>query len=409
VFCKLLDKIFENKNSNSLNWKTWLFGMIAKNLNVLQGRDDESALGCFSAQIIHAATCPKRFPSGAVPENLASILSAPDRFLVKTRRDWDIHKISRLYAGECYPVGPTRELCFKNCWVHVPSGTVISCAKEVIAGSTVALGCFYQGHSQVDWNEAPWIEEDCFLMATCWGNNYAHWLFDSIPRLSAHVCPKTNPKLLLGKNPPAFQIQCLAMLGWQKENLITPDIELVRCRRLTVHMASEVSGVPHPECIRNIRKRLLEVASQKNSGVGKRRIYISRQKTRRRIVNHSEIEPFLREFGFEEIFCEEISFEDQVRMFSEAEAIFGPHGAGTINAMFAPEGAALIEAYNPQVWDHAAHRVASICGVKHFHLFAQNASPSFDISINPRTLKRTLALALCDPTQPRPELIEERF
>ena len=355
-------------------WRPWLFGANAKALPVLRSGDDEKAVGCISAKIIHGEAFPRRFPSGAAPENLAAILSEPNQFLVKTRREWDIHKISRLYAGEYYSVNPTRELCFENCWVHLPSGTVISSAKEVIAGSTVALGCFYQGHSQVDWSEAPWIDEECFLMATCWGNNYAHWLFDSLPRLSAHVCPKTNPKLLLGKNPPAFQFQSLALLGWQKEDLISTEIELVRCRRLTVHIASEVSGVPHPECIRNIRKRLLEVTCQKNSGVGKRRLYISRQKTRRRIVNHFEIEPVLREFGFEEIFCEEISYEDQVRMFSEAEAIFGPHGAGTINAMFAPEGAALIEAYNPQVWDHAAHRVASICGVRHFHLFGENAS-----------------------------------
>lgn len=409
MFCKLLDKIFENKNSNSLNWKPWLFGKIAKNLNVLQGRDDESALGCFSAQIIHAATCPKRFPSGAVPENLASILSDPDRFLVKTRRDWDVHKISRLYAGECYPVGSTRELCFENCWVHVPSGTVISSAKEVIAGSTVALGSFYQGHSQVDWSEAPCVDEDCFLLATCWGNNYAHWLFDSLPRLSAHVCPMTNPKLLLGKNPPAFQIQSLDLLGWQNEDLISPEIELVRCRRLAVHMASQVSGVPHPQCIQSIRQRLIEAARGNNSSAGNRRLYISRQKNRRRIVNHSEIEPVLREFGFEEVFCEKISFADQVQMFSESEAIFGPHGAGTINAMFAPEGAALIEAYNPQVWDHAAHRVASICGLRHFHLFGENASQEFDLKLNPRTLERTLALALENSLKPRPELIESKF
>ena len=390
-------------------WKPWLFGKNAKNLHVFRGRDDENSSACVSAKIIHKNEFPRRFPSGAVPENLAAILSEPNQFLVKTRREWDIHKISRLYAGEYYSVNPTRELCFENCWVHLPSGTVISSAKEVIAGSTVALGCFYQGHSQVDWSEAPWIDEECFLMATCWGNNYAHWLFDSLPRLSAHVCPKTNPKLLLGKNPPAFQLQSLALMGWRKEDLISPEIELVRCRRLTVHMASQVSGVPHPQCIQSIRQRLIEAASGKNSSVGTRRLYISRQKNRRRIVNQSEIEPILREFGFEEVFCENLSFLDQVRMFSEAEVIFGPHGAGTINAMFAPEGAMLIEAYNPQVWDHAAHRVASICGVRHFHLFGENASQEFDLKLNPRTLERTLALAMDDPNKPRSELIETKF
>lgn len=390
-------------------WKPWLFGAKAKNLPVLSRNDDEMARDCVSVKSFHANAFPRRFPSGAVPENLVAILSATKQFLVKSRREWDIHKISRLYAGEYYPVGATRELCFENCWVHLPSGTVISSAKEVIAGSTVALGCFYQGHSQVDWSDAPWIDGDCFLIATCWGKNYAHWLFDSLPRLSAHVSPKAYPKLLLGKTPPTFQMQSLALLGWQKEDLVTPEIELVRCRRLTVHMASEVSGVPHPECIRNIRARLIDAAGRKNSDISNKRIYISRQKNRRRVVNHSEIEPVLSKYGFEEVFCEELSFEEQVRLFSGAEAVFGPHGAGTVNAMFAPRGAALIEAFNPQVWDHAAHRVASICGVRHFHLFGENASPGYDVRINPRTLERTLALAFDDASCVHSELIEEKF
>ena len=389
-------------------FKPWLFGLKAKNLPVLRRGEDEKALGCVSAKTTHPAISARRFPSGAVPENLAAILADPNQFLVKNRREWDIHKISRLYAGEHYSIRESRELVFEDCWVHLPSGTVISSAKEVIAESTVALGCFYQGHSQVDWVDAPLIDDECFLVATCWGNNYAHWLFDSLPRLSVHIRSEGHPKLLLGKNPPAFQCQSLRMLGWSEEHLISPDLELVKCRRLKVHMASEVSGVPHPDCIRNIRQRLLDATGGSPSRKSSGRIYISRQKTRRKIVNHPDIEPILHEFGFEEVFCEELSFEEQVRMFSEAEAIFGHHGAGTINAMFAPAGAALIETFNPQVWDHAAHRVASLFGIRHFHLFGKNANKEFDVILDPKILTRTLALAL-DSNKPRPELIEEKF
>jgi capsular polysaccharide biosynthesis protein len=199
------------------------------------------------------------------------------------------------------------------------------------------------------------------------------------------------------------------MLGWRKEDLISPELELVKCRRLCIHIASEVSGVPHPECIRNIRQRLWKSIGASHTTRASKRIYISRQKTRRKIVNYQEIESVLHEFGFEEVFCEELSFEEQVRIFSEAEAIFGHHGAGTINAMFAPAGAALIEAFNPQVWDHAAHRVASLCGIRHFHLFGKNANKDFDVVLDSKILKRTLALALEDSSSPRPELVEEKF
>jgi capsular polysaccharide biosynthesis protein len=389
-------------------FKHWLFGPRAKNLPVFRRGEDEKAVGCVSAKATHPGISARRHPSNAVPENLAAILADLNQFLVKNRREWDIHKISRLYAGEYYSIGESRELFFEDCWVHLPSGTVISSAKEVIAESTIALGCFYQGHSQVDWEDAPLIDDDCFLLATCWGSNYAHWLFDSLPRLSAHFGPESHPKLLLGKNPPPFQRQSLCMLGWSEEHLITPKLELVKCRRLCIHIASEVSGVPHSECVQNIRQRLLDAAGGGPSRKGSRRIYISRQKTRRKIVNYPDIEAILREFGFEEVFCEELSFEEQVRIFSEAEAIFGHHGAGTINAMFAPVGAVLIEAFNPQVWDHTAHRMASLFGIRHFHLFGKNANKEFDVILDPKILTRTLALAL-DSNKPRPELIEEKF
>lgn len=78
-----------------------------------------------------------------------------------------------------------------------------------------------------------------------------------------------------------------------------------------------------------------------------------------------------------------------------------------MNTLFQPAGSVLIEAINPHVWDHAAHRVASLCGVRHFHLFAENASRELDIHINPRTLARTLALALEPGTHPA--LPEETF
>ena len=394
---------------NRQKCKPWLFGKKAKSLPVLCGSDQGKAIGFVSEKKIHPVIFPRRFASGAVPENLTAILENPNQFLVIKRRDWDIHKVSRLYCGESYSIPDTNELVLNDCWVHLPSGTVISSAKEVLAGSTVALGCFYQGHSQVDWGDAPLIQEDCFLLATCWGNNYAHWFFDSLPRLSSHVRPESYPKLLLGRNPPPFQIQSLEMLGWKKESLICPEMELVKCRRLHIHMAAEFSGVPHPECIKNIRQRLLNAAGSTETTKSTRRIYISRQKSRRRIVNHPEIETVLHDFGFEEVFCEELGFADQVRIFSQAEAIFGPHGAGTINAIFAPSGAALIEAFNPQVWDHAAHRVASLCAIRHFHLFGENANKEYDVILDPKILTRTLALALENPSQPRAELIEHKF
>ena len=44
-----------------------------------------------------------------------------------------------------------------------------------------------------------------------------------------------------------------------------------------------------------------------------------------------------------------------------------------------------------------------------YHLFGENASKGFDMSVDPRVLEKTLALALDCPSQPRPLLIEEKY
>jgi len=384
-------------------WKSWKFGSTARKLPTLRGLETAQARECWIGESVEPATIARRFPSAFLPETLSRILSVPEGFLVKRRRNWDIHKMARLHAGEFYPIGETREIRCENCWVHVPSGTVISSDRQVLCDTSLAPDCLYEGHSEVPWEEAPWIDDDAFLLATVWGGNFAHWLMDSLPRLVR----APEEKLLVGRSVSRFQQESLALLGYQTDRLIIPETSLVRCRKLRVHVTSRTSGIPHPVCLEGIRSRLQSGAGA-SPAAPFRRLYISRQKTRRKILNHEDVLSVLQEFGFEEIFCEEMDFAEQVRLFSSAEAIFGAHGAGTLNVLFAPRGSTLIEAYNPQVWDHAAHRVASLAGVHHFHLFAENASKDFDVRIDPHLLARTLALALkAEPPDPR--LIEKIF
>lgn len=346
----------------------------------------------------------RRYPSQSPPETLEGVLADPNAFVVKKRRAGDILKYARLYTGETYALPATFEVALRDCWLHVPSGMVISKDKEVLAFSTFGVDAFFEGHSEIEWSEAPWVEEPAFKLATAWGRNYAHWLMDALPQ--ADVLSTDDPRLpILDKNAPEFQAESLNLLGINRNRI--PSENLLRFREL--HFVTRTkSGVPDPRPLHRVRERLQKSAGVENSK-GTRRLYISRQKNRRRIVNGAEAEKVLKDFGFVEMFTEEMGFVDQVRAFSEAEAIFGAHGAGTMNVLFAPAGAALIEAINPRVWDHAAHRVASLGGVRHYHLFAENVSEAFDVRVDLRTLERTLALALDDPAQPRECLIESRF
>lgn len=381
-------------------WKTWHFGLLARSLPV--ERDTAAWARSQGAKVPAGGAGAVRSPSRAVPETLQAVIGDPARFLVKRRREWDVLKYARLYTGEAYPVPPSLPFMLQDAWLHVPSGFVITRERKVLAFSSHSLPALYEGHAATDLDSAPCVETPAFKLCTAWGNNYAHWLMDGLPKADALASGDAR-LAVVDKPSPRFQTESLRLLGL--ENIFAPKTELLRFREL--HFVSTGrSGVPDPGPLLRVRNRLREAAGP---SAGARRIYISRQQTRRRILNGDEVGRVLGDFGFEEIFTEEMALADQVRLFAGAEAIFGAHGAGTMNVLFAPPGSVLIEAFNPRVWDHAAHRIASLCGVRHYHLFGENASREFDMSLDPRTLERTLALALDRPDHPRPLIIEENY
>jgi capsular polysaccharide biosynthesis protein len=81
---------------------------------------------------------------------------------------------------------------------------------------------------------------------------------------------------------------------------------------------------------------------------GPLRIYISRgQAAFRRLVNEAEIEALLVARGFVAVRLEDMSFGDQLTLFSQVEAVIGPHGAGFTNLIFAPQHTNIIEFFPP--------------------------------------------------------------
>ena len=74
--------------------------------------------------------------------------------------------------------------------------------------------------------------------------------------------------------------------------------------------------------------------------------YISRKNSiRRRILNEPEMLDDLITLGFDIIYIEELSFEQQIRLFRESEIITGPHGAAFSFAIFCEPATILYEIY----------------------------------------------------------------
>jgi len=193
--------------------------------------------------------------------------------------------------------------------------------------------------------------------------NYWHWTFDLLPRLHllemAGFTPKKVDYYLINHTGLPFQLETLAACGIRPEQVIQTDGGChVEAKRLVVtslkptqlHVTSWAC-----EFVRNLGPSV-GPARQRN-----RRLYISRRGASfRRVQNEEDICRMLQGLGFEIVHCEGLGMNAQRRLFSEAETVIGPHGAGLSNLVFCAPGTTVIEIFppgyvDPSMWPHISH------------------------------------------------------
>jgi hypothetical protein len=116
--------------------------------------------------------------------------------------------------------------------------------------------------------------------------------------------------------------------------------------------------------IRAVRRRLGLEGSV--AGCGSRRLLVSRRDaTKRRVSNEDALSTALGAFGFEVIVPGALTFAEQVGMFSSAEVVVGPHGAGLANALFMPRGGAMMELHHADFGRPWYRRLAETLGLRY--------------------------------------------
>ena len=184
--------------------------------------------------------------------------------------------------------------------------------------------------------------------------NVYHWLTDVIPRLEQlELSPASVDAYYLPTNQ-RFQRESLEILGIPREKIICSEAHpIIQAETLLVpsfylHPYGERCGhFPVPKrAVEFIRKKFLpHVLTEKTT----KRVFISRRGAqRRRIANEDQLLPLLKERGFTVIAMEKLSFMEQVSVFSDAECIVAPHGAGLVYLAFAPKNCRILEIFAPR-------------------------------------------------------------
>jgi capsular polysaccharide biosynthesis protein len=214
--------------------------------------------------------------------------------------------------------------------------------------------------------------EGCFIVLVSNAYQvYGHWIVDILPRLwlAMNHCPSgVNPSIILPIDTPAYAISIIEKLFGKndyvyhdiyRENLNLEEVYspslLHNSHYFHVAINDFISFVLNHDFINNTRK--LNTKSLKH-------IFITRQKFRdssssyaRSMINEDEVLELMREMGFEIISPEDFSWEDQVRIFSDAEIIIGEAGSAMHNTIFSGEGAIVI-CLNPT--NHLQSSIAAI-------------------------------------------------
>jgi capsular polysaccharide biosynthesis protein len=192
---------------------------------------------------------------------------------------------------------------------------------------------FYRERSRLE--RAVWVTDD-------WSPGYFHWLSDALPKIIIAESEIEEFGLLLpaGLQDLSFVTESLSMLDVKNVTYV-PRGGTVTVDELYYPVHTYISGEFNESIMREIRRRIRSAVSPRSDAS---RIYVSRRKAnKRRVVNETDLIGTLNRFGFAIVQTEDLSFRQQVELFSGCEYLVSIHGAGLMNMLFMPPGGQVLE------------------------------------------------------------------
>jgi capsular polysaccharide biosynthesis protein len=181
---------------------------------------------------------------------------------------------------------------------------------------------------------------EAVIITDLWTQGYFHWMLDALPRLILFNKPEITIFLPIELKNFEFVQMSLRLLGFDNFTFLNQH-EYKFIKKLNFPYQLAPTGNYNEEIIKELRNRFLaNITSKKRN----KKIYISRSKaSRRKISNEILIIPILLKYGIEVIHCEDLTFKEQVELFSETKLLISNHGAGLSNMLFLERNSRVIE------------------------------------------------------------------
>ncbi len=189
--------------------------------------------------------------------------------------------------------------------------------------------------------------------------NYWHWIFDVLPRIGIiekkdllkqidyFLFPDTKKKfqkesLDLLKIKNSKRLSSLSHRHIYAKKIFTVDHPYV----ITNNATTDIQNIPL-WIIKWLQSKFI-LKNQIKKDLPKK-IYINRKDSVyeslniRKIINENEVVEFLEKNGFVSVILSDLSFEDQIKLFMNADFVTGLHGAGYANIVFCSPNTKILE------------------------------------------------------------------
>ena len=228
------------------------------------------------------------------------------------------------------------------------------------------------------------IDLACSLV-NYWSHLYAHWISEALTRLEAleYYSQKTGkkPVLIIDKNPPAWKIRSLELMGYRPKDYIQWNGYRAKINELVICSKRREGGRASIKACHWVRERILSnVDSYVSSDVFLcPNIFLSRRKTNaRRILNEEEVINTLAKMDFVSYVIEDLDFLEQAKIFAQAKFIVAPHGGGLTNIVFSKK-MSLIELFGQKI-SHFYYTIAQGLGFDYACMFCEQKNENMIVN-----------------------------
>lgn len=192
--------------------------------------------------------------------------------------------------------------------------------------------------------------------------NYFHWMTDALAKIE--IATKGGLSLsnvdhfIVSNNTCQYQKQTLKWLSIPTSKTISlTDNNYLYCQDLYVTSPTNYAGNISHWIIDYLRKIFAPVVLE-YSGSNKC-IFISRKNVaKRKLVNEDILLNQLKHLNFVEVTPENLTIEQQVAIFNNADIIIGAHGAGLTNIIFCKPGTKILEIFSPNYINQSYYTIA---------------------------------------------------